>query len=56
MLNLKAKHVLSAAAALVVLTMVFSTVFADVTSAARAQHSGGYGRHSFATFVTALGL
>jgi hypothetical protein len=55
MLNLKAKHVLSAAAALVVLTMVFSTVFADVTSAARAQHSGGHG-HSFATFVTALGL
>jgi hypothetical protein len=54
MLNLKAKHVLSAAAALVVLTMVLSTVFADVTSVARTHYSGG--SHSFASFVTSLGL
>jgi hypothetical protein len=54
MLNLKAKHVLSAAAALLVLTMVFSSVFADVTSVARTHSSGG--NRSFASFVTSLGL
>jgi hypothetical protein len=54
MLNLKAKHVLSAAAALLVLTMVFSSVFADVTSVARTHYSGG--GHNFASFVTSLGL
>ena len=54
MLNLKAKHFLSAAAALVVLTMVFTTVFVDVTSVARTHYSSG--GHSFATFVTSLGL
>jgi hypothetical protein len=54
MLNLKAKHVLSAAAALLVLTMVFSSVFADVTSVARTHYSAG--NHSFASFVTSLGL
>jgi hypothetical protein len=54
MLNLKAKHFLSAAAALLVLTMVFSSVFADVTSVARTRYSAG--SHSFASFVTSLGL
>jgi len=54
MLNLKAKHVVSAAAALLVLTMVFSSVFADVTSVARTHYSGS--GHSFSTFVTSLGL
>ena len=34
--------------------MVFSSVFADVTSVARAQHA--VAGHSFAAFVTALGL
>ncbi len=48
------KHVISAAAALAVLTMVLSSVFADVTSVARASHDGG-GR-SFAAVVRALGL
>jgi hypothetical protein len=55
MLNLKIKHLMSAVAALAVLTMVFSSVFADVTSVARAQRGGGH-NHSFAAVVTALGL
>jgi hypothetical protein len=50
---LKIKHVISAAAALAVLTMVLSSVFADVTSVARANHDGG---RSFASVVSALGL
>ena len=54
MTTLKIKHVVSAAAALAVLTMVLGSVFADVTSVARAQHEGG-GR-SFAAVVWALGL
>lgn len=55
MLTLRLKQVASALAAMAVLAMVFSTVFADVTSAARAQHDYGHGR-SFAAFVTSLGL
>ena len=55
MTTFKAKHVVSVAAALAVLAMVYTSVFADVTSAARAQHLNGHG-HSFAAFVTALGL
>ena len=55
MTSLKAKQVVSVAAALAVLALVFTSVFADVTSAARAQHGIGHGR-SFAAFVTALGL
>lgn len=53
--NFSIKHVISAFAALAVLTMVFSSVFADVTSVARAQHVGGH-NNTFASFVTALGL
>ncbi len=55
MLNLRIKQVASALAAMAVLAMVFSSVFADVTSVARAQHDYGHGR-SFAAFVTSLGL
>jgi hypothetical protein len=53
MAALKIKHVFSAAAALAVLTMVLSSVFADVTSVARISHDGGRG---FAAVVSALGL
>lgn len=55
MFNLKIKQVVSAIAAMAVLAMVFSSVFADVTSVARTQHGFGHG-HSFAAFVTSLGL
>ena len=47
------RHVISAVAALAVLTMVLSSVFADVTSVARANQEGG---RSFAAVVSALGL
>jgi len=53
MTTLKIKHVVSAAAAMAVLTMVLSSVFADVTSVARVNHDGG---RSFAAVVSALGL
>ena len=53
MITLKLKHVVSAFATLAILAVVFSSVFADVTSAARIHHAGG---HSFAAFVSALGL
>jgi len=46
------KHVMSATAALAVLAMVLSSVFADVTSVARVKHEG----RSFAAVVSALGL
>ena len=52
MTTLKIKHVLSAAAAMAVLTMVLSSVFADVTSVARVNQDG----RSYAAVVTALGL
>jgi hypothetical protein len=55
MTTLKIKNVISAAAAVAVLTMVLSSVFADVTSVARSQFGSGHGQ-SFAAFVTALGL
>jgi hypothetical protein len=54
-MTFKVKHVMSATAALAVLAMVIGSVFADVTSVARAQHGGSHNR-SFAAFVTALGL
>ena len=53
MITLKFKHVVSAVATLAILTMVFSSVFADVTSVARIHHGGG---NSFVAFVNALGL
>jgi len=55
MSSFKLKNVLSVAAALAVMAMVYTSVFADVTSAARAQHVVNHG-HNFAAFVTALGL
>jgi len=48
------KHVMSAAAALAVLAMVLSSVFADVTSVARTQQQ--HEARSFAAVVSALGL
>jgi len=53
MATLKIKHVISAAAAMAVLTMVLSSVFADVTSVARVNQDHG---RSFAAVVRALGL
>jgi len=53
MFALKIKNIISAVAALAILAVAFSSVFADVTSVARIHHGGG---HSFAAFVTALGL
>jgi hypothetical protein len=47
------KHVLSAVAAVAVLAMVLSSVFADVTSVARAKHDGG---RDAVPIVSALGL
>jgi hypothetical protein len=55
MSTFKVKHVLSVTAALAVLAMVYTSVFADVTSAARSTHGVAHG-HNFAAFVTALGL